>query len=571
MKTCLLITAVLLAPLAAVHAQDHIPAKADIPFNRYYELEEVYDAMRDIARAYPDIVTLEQIGESRQGRPLLVATVHNPRTGPDSDKPAMWIDGSVHANEIQATEVVLYSLWYLVKAYGHNEQLTELVDETVFHFHPVVNPDSRVAWFSEPTNANYYRANLRPVDNDRDGRVDEDPFDDLDGDGSITNMWRKDPNGRWIRSRQDPRIFERVAPGEKGEWTYLGSEGIDNDGDGRINEDGPGGDDMNRNWPGGWKPDFVQRGAGEFALSNPETRPIGDFIIDHPNIAAVQSYHNTGGMILRGPGVSTRNELYPRSDQRVYDAIADVGVEMLPYYRSLVIYKDLYTVHGGFVTWTAETLGIISFTNELWTTEKYFQRDVRRPNTEQQWIWRDHIAFGQVFKDYTEHDHPTYGKILVGGPNKWASRSTPTFMLEEECHRNFAFTMLHAREMPRLSFENIETSELSAELWQVTFEVANERQIPTRTAQARNKAIGQPDLLKATGGTIVASGRVDGRFDTTIDEPAAEPARMLVDDGIPGQGRRMFRLIVEAPSGTELTLRYEAEKARDIETTVELQ
>jgi hypothetical protein len=192
---------------------------------------------------------------------------------------------------------------------------------------------------------------------------------------------------------------------------------------------------------------------GEFPFSSPETFAIARFILDRPNIAAVQSYHNAGGMILRGPGTQTRENLYGAGDRAVYDEFGRIGAEMLPYYRYMIIYRDLYEVHGGFVNWTAESLGIISFTNELWNDNKYFQRDVASPSDEQTWIWRDKLAFGQTFKEFTEFDHPLHGKVLIGGQNKWARRNTPTFMLEEECHRNFAFTMFHASEMPEARFD----------------------------------------------------------------------------------------------------------------------
>ncbi len=45
---------------------------------------------------------------------------------------------------------------------------------------------------------------------------------------------------------------------------------------------------------------------------------------------------------------------------------------MLPFYRYMVIWKDLYSVFGGFTTWAYEDLGIISFTNEMWNTDQYF-------------------------------------------------------------------------------------------------------------------------------------------------------------------------------------------------------
>ncbi len=553
-------------------AQPHTPSRVDLAWNRYYEHDEINDAMRRIARAYPDLVRIESIGESLQGREMLVAVVNPKDSGDDLEKPAMWIDGNIHGNEIQAGEVVLYTLWYLARSYGTNERLTQVMDDYAFYLMPSVNPDGRTAWFAEAATPHSFRGNLRPVDNDRDGLVDEDPPDDLDGDGHITSMWREDPNGRWIRSQTDPRIFERVASDEKGNWTRLGSEGIDNDSDGRINEDGIGSDDMNRNWPSDWQPTYVQGGAGPYPLSAPEVRAVAEFIYARPNIAAAQSYHNTGGMILRGPGASYRADEYSRADRSVYAEIANIGEDILPYYDSMVISEDLYTVHGGFVTWTAEQLGVISFTNELMTTAKYFQRNVSRPTPEQTWLWRDRIAFGELFTDYTEYDHPKYGKVLIGGTNKWASRSTPTFMLEEECHRNFAFTMLHADAMPKLMVDRVDVQSLGPRTWQITFEIRNEKLIPTRTGRQQSKRIGQPDLLTVTGRGItpVASGRLGDWFDDDMQAVRHEPGRMLVPDGIWGRSGRIFRFIVTGSEGGTASFTYTAEQARNLQFDVEL-
>ncbi len=112
-----------------------------------------------------------------------------------------------------------------------------------------------------------------------------------------------------------------VKPGEPGEYDLLGMEGIDNDGDGRINEDPPGGYDMNRNWPADWQPDHIQHGAGDYPLCWPETRAVAEFLLAHPNVAGVQAFHNAAGMILRGPGHSSRQGEYPRGDDRVADEI----------------------------------------------------------------------------------------------------------------------------------------------------------------------------------------------------------------------------------------------------------
>ena len=79
-------------------------------------------------------------------------------------------------------------------------------------------------------------------------------------------------------------------------------------------------------------------------------------------------------MILRGPGHPSRQGEYPAGDERVAAEIGRVGERMIPFYRSLVIHKDLYNVHGGFINWTYEHLGIFSFTNELWNTDQLLGR-----------------------------------------------------------------------------------------------------------------------------------------------------------------------------------------------------
>ena len=575
--------ACLLGALAAVSspvaAQQQLDATVDIAFNRFYDFDQMSDAMRRLAEGHPDLASLVSLGQSDQGREMWLLTINNPETGPDSAKPGVWIDGNIHGNEVQAAETVLYTAWYLLEGYDEVPAIRELVDEHAFYLVPMVNPDGRAGWFRDAHTPNSNRSGLRPTDNDRDGLLDEDGPEDLDGDGHIGRMWRQDPNGTHRRNERDPRIFDRVpaVPGPdgrimRGDWSMAGSEGIDNDQDGRINEDGEGGYDMNRNFPSDWKPTHVQRGAGTHPFSYPETRAIGEFIEAHPNIAAGQSYHNTGGMILRGPGVPYEDGSYPREDRAVYDALGSAGEEMLPHYRYMVIHSDLYPVHGGCVNWLAEGLGIVSFTNELWSDRRIMQAGDQGLDEEGRFRWQDRMLFGQTFTDWTEVDHPELGTVLVGGGTKYARRTPPPFMLEEEAHRNFAFTMFHADQTPRLRANEVVVSDLGDDLWQVDLEIANDRIIPTRTAQASNKGIGRPDLLRfepGVGTELVLAGPVSGRFSRTFDPVAHRPSRLLVDSGIPGRGMKTFRYVLrseEAPTGRFI---YEAEKARDLSVPLE--
>ncbi len=573
----LLLAAAMSGPPAL--AQQQLDARVDLAHNRYYDFEEMTDAMRRLAEAHPELATMVSLGRSVEGREMWLLAINNPRTGGDLEKPGVWIDGNIHGNEVQAAETVLYTAWYLLEAYDEVPAIRDLVDEHAFYLVPMVNPDGRAGWFRDPGTPHSNRTGLRPTDNDRDGRLDEDGPEDLDGDGNIGRMWRRDPNGTHRRNERDPRIFERVpaVPGPdgrimRGEWSMAGSEGIDNDGDGRINEDGPGGYDMNRNFPTDWKPNHVQRGAGTHPFSYPETRAIGDFIRAHPNIAAGQSYHNTGGMLLRGPGVPYGEASYPRADRAVYDALGEAGEEMLPHYRYLVIHSDLYPVHGGCVNWMAEGLGIVSFTNELWTDRRILQAGDARPDEEGRFRWQDRMLFGQTFTDWTEFDHPELGPVLIGGGSKYSSRTPPPFMLEEESHRNFAFTMFHADQTPKLRAVEPIVTDLGDGLWQVDLEIANDRLIPPRTAHAAAKGIGRPDLLRfePAGGTeLILGGAVKDRFATEFTPVAHRPERLLVEGGIPGRGMRTFRFVLASDGPPAGRFHYDAEKARNLTVSLE--
>src|SRR5690606_3463016 len=88
-------------------------------------------------------------------------------------------------------------------------------------------------------------------------------------------------------------------------------EGIDEDGDGRINEDGIGGLDMNRNFPRNWEREHQQPGAGDYPLSEPETRAVVEFINAHRNITAILHGHTSGGFVYRLPSASAPSQFPP--------------------------------------------------------------------------------------------------------------------------------------------------------------------------------------------------------------------------------------------------------------------
>jgi len=546
--------------------------KVEIAWNRLYDTADLYAHFDRLVAKWPELFSMQVIGHSVESREMRVYTLNNPKTGAEADKPAMWVDGNVHGNEVQGGEAVLYLAWYLLENYGTNARATELVDNTVFYLLPSQNPDGRAHWFEQAQNPHSSRTGVQPVDDDRDGLFDEDPPDDLDGDGQIVMMRKYVPGqGDYRLNADDPRIMERVPPndkGIKGDWIYVGQEGIDNDGDGQVNEDEVGGYDMNRAWPSMWYTEFVQGGAGPYPLYWPETRSIARFILAHPNLAAVQSFHNNGGMILRGPGAEAYGE-YPRADVAVYDEIGKDGEKMLPFYKYMIIWKDLYSVFGGFVTWTYEGLGILSFTNELWNDDS--QDPEKRIDPKERYFFDDKLLLGAGFVPWHPYTHPQYGEIEIGGFRKDVGRVPPSFLEEEMLHRNALFCIRHAEALPRVTIQEPVISDLGNGVKAIDVIVANERAIPTRSAVARDKKTGAPDViaLEGAGLEVLAGGFRSDRFrPEEIELQEHGPARLLREAGLGSRAELRVRWIVRGTG--KATIRYTAEKARDAERAFEV-
>lgn len=236
------------------------------------ELSETNKALKVLHNAYPELTKLDVVGKSEEGREIYALTINNPKTGNELSKPGVYVDGNIHGNEVQAGEVCLYYANMLLTKYGENEKATKVLDKNAHYIIPVVNVDERYHFFEDGNTPSSSRSIRVPKDDDGDGLFDEDAPDDLDGDGSITQMRIKDPFGDYKEDSEDKRIMVRVKPGGKGEYSILGSEGIDNDGDGKFNEDAEGYLDPNRNWGFNWMPPYVQSGAGNFPLSTFRSR-----------------------------------------------------------------------------------------------------------------------------------------------------------------------------------------------------------------------------------------------------------------------------------------------------------
>ncbi len=556
--------------------------KVHLDFNRWHDVAELIADLKTLEKAWPKLLKYQSIGKTVDGRDIPMMTINNPDTGAEMGKAAMYIEANVHGNEIQGGEICLYTIWYLMENYGKLDRVTRLVNERVFYLLPTVNPDGR-DWFMHGPGGNA-RGGHMPVDDDNDYQMDEDWATDLNGDGVVSQI-RKFVgmgNGNMRKSALDPRIMEAAPPGQ-GDYIMLGSEGIDRDGDGRVGEDGPGSYDPNRNWAADWQPDYVQSGAMDYPFELPEAKAVNDFMMAHPNIAGVQSYHNNGGMILRGPGAESVGE-YPRADVLAYDELGQNAERMLPYYRYLVIWSGLYTVHGGFIDWTADGLGILSFSNELWNGGQYYNSPALveqqknpdspiAPRVANYW-WNDRLEFGDEFIEWKEFDHPQFGKVEIGGWKKTYGRVPPRFMTEELCHRNMAWTLYQADEMPLMKMGDTKVESLGDGVYKVWVDLNNPKVVPTILAKAAQNNIVPPDILTLDGKTVevisVSVVRDKLGYQPTVQQliDQKDLTRLIVRNGMPGKTTRTIQYLVKG-SG-EITVKYASLKGGTVQKTIAL-
>ncbi|MBN1561833.1 hypothetical protein JW998_16400 [candidate division KSB1 bacterium] len=256
-------------------------------FSRY---DDLIASCTAAARQHPELLKIESLGKTLEKRDLWLLTLGRAA----AEKPAIVIVGGVEADDITSTELCWRFIDSSLQAYGAVDSVKTILDHSIFYILPCVNPDAAEQLSAAVA---YDRLlNSRAVDLDVDGALNEDGFDDLNGDGYITLMRVADPAGEWLIDPLEPRLMRRAEPGQNERGAYrLLTEGIDDDKDGRWNEDPVGGVNFNCNFSYNYKP-FAE-GAGPHPISEPETRAVADFLFSRQNIAVVFSFSSNENLL----------------------------------------------------------------------------------------------------------------------------------------------------------------------------------------------------------------------------------------------------------------------------------
>ncbi|GAB4310587.1 MAG: hypothetical protein Kow00127_00140 [Bacteroidales bacterium] len=126
----------------------------------YYPTYDAYVAMMyQFAADYPDICQVWSIGQTVQGRDLLVAKISDQVTV-DEAEPEFFYTSSMHGDELTGYILMLRLIDTLVTSYGSNARITSLVDGMEIFINPLANPDGTYASGNQTVSgATRYNAN----------------------------------------------------------------------------------------------------------------------------------------------------------------------------------------------------------------------------------------------------------------------------------------------------------------------------------------------------------------------------------------------------------------------------
>ncbi|MCY3777996.1 MAG: M14 family metallopeptidase [Candidatus Aminicenantes bacterium] len=518
-----------------VHYPEVEPLKeGELDFRHYPTYGEIHGFLRKWAREYPQILELYSVGRSFEGREIWQVTVTNRETGNDTDKPAMFAEGGRHSGETASSVSIVQLIHLLVTSYGKDPEITHLVDTKAFYLRPVNNPDgAELFLLTAQTN----RSSVRPHDTDRDGLLDEEPGEDLDGDGFLLQMRRHvgEGKGNAIRDPRDPDRLMKMVPEGEGDW-QVDPEGVDNDGDGKFNEDGIGGLDLHRNYPENWRPEpgrdatergFTQVGAGEYPLSEPETRAVVLFLLTHPNVAIGQSMDTPMAMHLRPPSTSRSQESMAPEDLKWYVYLDKQAKAISGYPWAGDVYEDYRNVHPFHVI-TGEPsrpiplfghgpdfgysyFGSIWYNDELWNIgrQEDYDGDGRLDDYDAL-VWNDRERGGKEFIPWKKIPHPQLGEVEIGGfTPKFAFWNPPVDLLEEWASKSTRFNLFLAKQLPQVRISRVRVRPLAPGDYSIELTYRNVGHLPTALVQARLVKIVKPDTARIEfDDELVESGQV---------------------------------------------------------------
>jgi len=559
----------------------------EVRFDQYYRYEDLTRILHAYAEEFPQLVGIESIGKSYEERDICLITVTNFTIGSPQEKPALWVDGNIHAAEVASSSVCLYLLHTLVTGYGTHPDITRCLDTRTFYICPRVNPDgSELALADHPR---FIRSSTRPYPYDDEGD-DGLVVEDIDGDRRILMMRIPDPNGAWKICPTEPRLLIPRMPTETGGQYYrvLPEGRIENYDGVQIHvQPAKEGLDLNRNFPDMWRQEHEQTGSGPYPTSEMEVRSLVQFVIAHPNITGALAFHTFSGVLLRPYAYQSDEEL-PVNDLRTYQHIGKKGTELTEYPAISVFHEFRYhpkqVIGGAFHDWVYEHQGVFGWTVEVWSPQrqagiteyKYidWQREHPLEDDFKLLRWSDEKLEGKGYIDWYPFDHPQLGQVELGGwDTMYAWSNPPPEFLEKEIARFPEWLVWHLLISPYLEIYEASVHNLGDDTYRVRLVIHNTGWLPTYiTEKALEKKLVRGCIceIELPPGATLEMGKPReelGQLEGRAYKPSA-PIRRHAD---PTNDRAKVEWVVCAPQGGTVKLSARHQRAGVVRTEVTLQ
>ena len=551
-------------------------------YDHYYKYDEITQVLHRHAADHPGLTELSSIGQTPEGRQQWILKVTNKATGGFEDKPALYVEGNIHAGEVTGSMTVMYLL-DTVLSNTDDESIRYLLDHYTLYAVPRVSPDGSEYYLTTPDTLRS-APRLYPFSRPMPGLQRKD----MDGDGVIRMMRVKTPYGAWKVSEKDPRVMVRRQPDDLlGEFYNVYDEGELENWDGLDLRPAPApfGNDFNRNYPIGWQPEDQQKGSGDYPLSNPETRANADFLLAHPNVCAVVDMHTSGGQNLYTPGYKSAKDAIPQ-DIALYKAMGKIanqenGYPVLNLYDQYMPQSHPQTC-GGFDDFCHFVLGIPAMTIECWDLAErsglhpvYPPREDKSDEEKEDELcamirWIDENVGPDHYMAWKPFDHPQLGPVELGGCDaKFISQNPPAPYLEQEVAKHTRFLLRLVRLLPSLSIDRVEKTQLSEDIWQIEAVAGNRGYMSTYVFREGLKSkrlegvslelcglpVLQGDAKARLGHLEGHSGLIAGGWGITQSTDQAGPLRKKAQWVVRGKAGDPFEIVCASGKAGKITYR----------------
>jgi hypothetical protein len=520
-----------------------LAAQAQTDYSNY---QQQTSRIQALAKQYPQLATVKALARTNGNKDIWMITIGNGNT---ASKPAIAVVGGVEGNHLLGTELAIGFAEGLLQG-SNTDSIKTLLNKTTFYVFPNMSPDATEQYFAK---LKYERqGNATTTDDDRDGKDNEDDYEDLDGNGKITWIRVESPLGDYKVHPDDPRVLIKadVAKGEKGKY-LLYAEGIDNDKDNQFNEDGEGGVWFNKNFT--FKhPSFTQ-GAGEFAVSEKENRALADQLFDLFNVYAVISFssqNNLSTPVSYNAATANQRLVAGYLEQ---DAKANAMVSEL--YNKITGMKEAPKTSpagGDLLSWGYYHYARYSFSTPGWfvpkaksdTTKKEKAFTVEDP-TANYLRWAAQQGITNTFTEWKTIQHPDFAgnKVEAGGLDPFVLINPPYKMVADIVKKHTDFVVKLAAYQPELDILNVKTEKVGGGLTRVTLDVANKGLLASHTKLGEKsywiKRI-QVKVNTGTGQSVISGRKV--QLLNTLDGLSSQQLTWLIK----GSGK----ITIEAGSPT---------------------